>query len=234
MHKFSGGGVTLECGGDSTATRRQSRCCIAQGEKTNQPQEASEGGFGSPSTMSHGYLELLRRADAFFDDVLQRDGSHLSCQAGCTACCHGLFEIGAADVSVIGQGLRALPPDERSDVVSRARAILEESSQPRLSDCDADEKERFFTATEDVPCPALSDEGRCRIYAHRPLVCRTFGLPVRDGENYLGQECELNFRDAIQSEKESAAWDLQWEDVLGSEDEYTIPEAIVISSLFRS
>ena len=24
------------------------------------------------------------------------------------------------------------------------------------------------------------------IYEHRPLVCRTFGVPIRDGDRYLG------------------------------------------------
>jgi len=28
-------------------------------------------------------------------------------------------------------------------------------------------------------CAALDAEGRCRIYAARPLVCRTHGVPVR-------------------------------------------------------
>jgi hypothetical protein len=30
-----------------------------------------------------------------------------------------------------------------------------------------------------------------------------------------------------------AAWDLEWEDVLGVEDEFTIPEAIVLVSRLR-
>ena len=50
---------------------------------------------------------------------------------------------------------------------------------------------------------------------------------------YIGDICELNFTDASQEEKEAAAWDLQWEDVLGAEDEYTIPEAIVLVARMR-
>jgi Fe-S-cluster containining protein len=71
------------------------------------------------------------------------------------------------------------------------------------------------------------------IYEHRPLVCRTFGLPVRDGDRYLGDICDLNFTTASKKEKESAAWDLQWEDQLDPEDEYTIPEAIVLAARVR-
>ena len=31
-------------------------------------------------------------------------------------------------------------------------------------------------------------------------------------------------------QKTAAAWDLQWEDELGPEDEFTIPEAIVLAA----
>ncbi len=31
----------------------------------------------------------------------------------------------------------------------------------------------------DGACALLSDEGDCRVYAHRPYVCRTQGLPLR-------------------------------------------------------
>ena len=38
----------------------------------------------------------------------------------------------------------------------------------------------------------------------------------------------LNFTKATDAEKRDAAWDLQHEDELGPEDEFTIPEAIVL------
>ena len=65
------------------------------------------------------------------------------------------------------------------------------------------------------------------IYESRPLVCRTFGLPLREGDRYIGDICELNFNDASSEEKVNAAWDLRWEDELGP-DQCTIPEAIVL------
>jgi len=71
------------------------------------------------------------------------------------------------------------------------------------------------------------------IYDSRPLVCRTFGLPVREAERYIGDVCELNFTSASADEKKAASWDLQWEDALGREDEFTVPEAIVIAARLR-
>ena len=102
-----------------------------------------------------------------------------------------------------------------------------------LRECGPDEKAAFFERAEHVPCPALDGSGSCLIYAHRPIVCRTFGLPLREGAEYLGQECELNFRTASRQDKETAAWDLEWEDVLGPEDEFTVAEAIVLAALFQ-
>lgn len=45
-------------------------------------------------------------------------------------------------------------------------------------------------------CAFLDDEGRCRVYADRPYVCRTQGLPLRwfdhDRHAELRDICELN------------------------------------------
>ena len=182
--------------------------------------------------MSDFYKEILSRADLHFGEVRSRLGHHLECRLGCTGCCHGVFEIGSADVAMITDALRAADPETRALLVARSREILETFDAPSIRDCDESEKKAFFARADDVACPALADDGACRIYEHRPLVCRTFGLPIREGRSYLGQECELNFISALREEKESAAWDLEWEDAAGPEDQFTIPEAIVVASLF--
>lgn len=40
-------------------------------------------------------------------------------------------------------------------------------------------------------CAFLDDEGGCRVYAHRPYVCRTQGLPLRWLDEVVGQTVEL-------------------------------------------
>lgn len=182
--------------------------------------------------MAVSYRDILRRADDHFAEVRNRLGAHLECRLGCTGCCHGLFEIGAADLAVIADAIRAASPETRALLVDRSRDILETFDAPDIRDCDASEKEAFFARADDVPCPALDAQGGCMIYENRPIVCRTFGLPIREGEAYLGQECELNFVRALRDEKESAAWDLAWEDAVAPDEQYTIPEAIVLASLF--
>jgi Fe-S-cluster containining protein len=179
------------------------------------------------------YRDILGRADAFFDSVARSQPQNLQCGRGCSLCCYGLFEIGSGDVPVIAEGLAKLHPSRRAAIIRRAAAIVESSNHPNLRECPPEEKDAFFERTSSVACPNLDATGACMIYESRPLVCRTFGLPIRNAEAYIGDVCELNFTEASRAERESAAWDLQWEDELGVEDEYTVPEAIVLVARLR-
>jgi Fe-S-cluster containining protein len=179
------------------------------------------------------YRRILKQADSFFRRVAQTQPQALQCGKGCSLCCYGLFEIGAADIPIIAEGLAKMHPARRKTVVARAREIYETSEHPALRECSPIEKEKFFDRTASTPCPNLNEAGECLMYEHRPLVCRTFGLPLRNGDRYIGDVCDLNFSESTQTEKEAAAWDLQWEDELGAEDEYTIPEAIVLIARMR-
>jgi len=179
------------------------------------------------------YKRVLDRADEFFRGVMESQARNLQCGRGCSLCCHGLFEIGSGDVPLIAEGLESLHPMRRKMIVRRAVEIVASSQHPNLRDCSPIDKEAFFERTASTPCPNLNDRGECLIYEYRPLVCRTFGLPLRNGDQYLGDVCELNFTEATDGEKRAAAWDLQNEDELGPEDEFTIPEAIVLIARTR-
>jgi Fe-S-cluster containining protein len=179
------------------------------------------------------YTRILDRADDFFRSVAESQPQNLQCGRGCSLCCYGLFEIGSGDVPLIAEGLAKLHPSRRKMIIRRSQEIVESSKHPDLRDCSASEKEAFFERTASTPCPNLNERGECLMYEHRPLVCRTFGLPLRNADEYIGDICELNFTGAPQRDREAAAWDLQWEDALGAEDEYTIPEAIVLVARMR-
>jgi len=179
------------------------------------------------------YTRILDRADDFSRSVAAAQPQNLQCGRGCSLCCYGLFEIGSGDVPLIAEGLENMHPMRRKMIIRRAKEIVESSNHPNLRQCSPEEKESFFERTASTPCPNLNERGECLMYEHRPLVCRTFGLPLRNCDDYIGDICELNFGDAPQSEREAAAWDLQWEDELGVEDEYTIPEVIVLVARMR-
>ena len=179
------------------------------------------------------YRKILERADEHFGEVMRSQPQNLQCGAGCSLCCYGLFEIGSGDVPVIAEGLEQLHPSRRKKIIGRALEIVESSAHPNLRECSPEEKEAFFERTQATPCPNLDEAGLCMMYESRPLVCRTFGLPLREERKYLGDVCELNFTNATRKEQMTAAWNLAWEDVLGPEDEFTIPEVIVMVARMR-
>ena len=182
---------------------------------------------------SDDYRDILDRADRHFATVVDAQPQNLQCGAGCSLCCYGLFEIGSGDVPLLAEGLAALHPMRRKKIIRKALEIVGTSRHPNLRECSGTEKDAFFERTDATPCPNLDEAGRCMMYEHRPLVCRTFGLPLREGDRYIGDICDLNFTESTEAERVSAAWDLELEDVLGSEDEFTIPEAIVLVARMR-
>jgi Fe-S-cluster containining protein len=178
------------------------------------------------------YRDILDQADAHFREVARTQPAQLQCN-GCSLCCYGLFEIGTGDIPVLAEGLAKLHPARRKAIIRRAVDIVASSAHPDLRETDIKEKDAFFDRTSSTRCPNLSDEGRCLVYEHRPLVCRTFGVPLRESDRYMGDVCDLNFNSATDEEKMAAAWDLNLEDELGPEDEFTIPEAIVAIARLR-
>jgi Fe-S-cluster containining protein len=175
------------------------------------------------------YRRILQAADQHFAGVAETLGQHLQCGKGCSFCCYGLFEISSGDIAVIADGLRSLSPPRRAALLRKARKIVEATAHPNLREVSDEEKEAFFDRTASTPCPALNSRGECSIYEYRPIVCRTFGLPLREGDEYIGDICELNFTEATDEEKLDAAWDLLSEDVVSPEDQYSIPEAILLA-----
>nr|MBI3612370.1 YkgJ family cysteine cluster protein [Nitrospirota bacterium] len=98
----------------------------------------------------------------------------------------GPFAITRLDVAVLQQGLDSLAPSVRLAIESSAYSQVEafetvfprlkaEAALDRWSDQEVDGLvERF----RDLPCPALSEDGSCRVYAFRPVTCRMMGIPV--------------------------------------------------------
>lgn len=179
--------------------------------------------------MKH-YRDVLDDADRHFSETIQAQPEQMQCGKGCSSCCYGLFEVSSSDVALLVDALEALPTQQQSALIERALKIVESSQHPNIREIDEDEKDAFFDRTSATPCPALSSEGACQIYENRPLVCRTFGLPIRDGSTYIGDICDLNFKSATKPSLFKAAWDLQNEDPVSPDDQYTIPEAILIAA----
>jgi Fe-S-cluster containining protein len=127
----------------------------------------------------------------------------LACRGGCFGCCLGLFEISMAEAMVALEGVRRLAPDERAEVTARARRIADRSRALYPGDAESglldperteEEDDRYFDAEGHTACPMLElPSGRCRIYEHRPITCRTFGLAWMKGGRSVHPACNMNF-----------------------------------------
>jgi Fe-S-cluster containining protein len=130
------------------------------------------------------YRALLERLDAWFAEARRAAPGVVPCRGGCSACCHGPFDISVADAELVRDAVSRLPVVDRNAATGRATALLERmrAIEPgwgppyEVAAIGEERFDRLSDALATEPCPLLDDAGRCRIYADRPLVCRLIGL----------------------------------------------------------
>lgn len=127
---------------------------------------------------------MRKRLLAIYDDVERRtratseEHAWWPCRRGCDTCCHRLAEIPRlvrAEWELLREGLDLLAPAVRAEVDRRIEALAA--------------LERAGALPRHVVCPMLDEaEGACRVYAHRPGACRTYGFYVERG---IGLHCDM-------------------------------------------
>jgi len=119
-----------------------------------------------------------------------REGRHVSCRAGCGACCRQLVAISPLDALLLADLVAAMPAERQAVVRQRFADALErlETSgllEPKQPDRDrylvqpvvegrsaaAPLAQRYFQQW--IACPFLEEES-CSIHPDRPLVCREY------------------------------------------------------------
>jgi Fe-S-cluster containining protein len=161
---------------------------------------------------------LIQLVDGALASAVERSGPHLACRAGCSQCCHGVFEISGLDAGRLREGLALAADDVRERVLGRVAEAREKLGAFYPGDVatglltgTADEVELFEEWGHAEACPVL-DPGTqtCDLYAHRPVLCRTFGPPIandaEDPEAGLAI-CELCFTEATEDEIAAAEMD---------------------------
>jgi Fe-S-cluster containining protein len=131
---------------------------------------------------------LYQKTDHWFQRSTAALLGEVPCKLGCTSCCIGPFPITLLDVQTLQQGLAGLSPDHRQRIEQRAveQTAAMETSFPQLANTDLldnwsdQDIDRLVTEFHHQPCPALETDGRCGIYNHRPLACRSMGIPTED------------------------------------------------------
>jgi len=121
------------------------------------------------------YRELLSRVSARFELLSAHHGAQVSCAVGCHSCCHPQLTVSEVEARLI-----------------RAHLI----AHPRLYQSLLELEQRAPFRGE--RCSFLGSDGGCGIYEVRPVVCRSFGVPLLQIEDPSSGEatlssCELNF-----------------------------------------
>lgn len=134
-------------------------------------------------------VDLLPLARALADAVVAQTqqaveaaGQHISCRAGCGACCRSLVAISEVEARRLHSYVHGQPEPRRSTLLARfdeALAALQRAgllgALQQWAAWSQPEYRRQLTAyfAAGVPCPFLEDES-CGIYAERPITCREF------------------------------------------------------------
>lgn len=113
--------------------------------------------------MNDEYRALVHKVATFCETLSDRLREHMACGPGCSSCCHAWLSLSAVEAAELTRAIAALPEPERQALAQRGRHELEREQR----------------GEPDPRCALLDDDGRCAVYAHRPLVCRTQGLALR-------------------------------------------------------
>jgi Fe-S-cluster containining protein len=124
---------------------------------------------------------LFAQMDAAYDSAAQKAGFVCNgCKDNC--CLTRFYHHTLMELLYLQSGLAALPPlqqqriRDRADAAARQAETLERQGRPVR-----------------VMCP-LNEQGRCTLYAHRPMICRLHGIPNAmrrpDGRALTGPGCD--------------------------------------------
>lgn len=141
---------------------------------------------------------LLADAERWFDRARAALLGQVPCRSGCHGCCIGVFPITILDRAELQRGLAALDPSVRLEIETRSRGQVTEleaacprlETSPFLDEWNDRDLDRMAERFSDLPCPALDVDGRCRLYAFRPLTCRMTGIPV-EADGIVEGACEV-------------------------------------------
>ncbi len=138
----------------------------------------------------HDYRIRLKRIDTIFDDVRRKHPNAVPCHAGCSQCCYALFAVPPIDGFLLLNELQSRSKDTYARAVNACKNLFEifqrtvctEASIPfRIEQIGWKE---FESMAEMFcrPCPFLTANGHCGVYASRPRICRLAGTVFMNSE----------------------------------------------------
>lgn len=141
---------------------------------------------------------LPEKTSRWFERATAALLEQLPCRQGCCHCCIGTFPVTILDQQHLQEGLARLPDAQRRAIQQNAHAQVAAiearfprlSSSPMLDDWPDHLTEQLAEEFQDLPCPALTSNGHCAVYAFRPLTCRSMGIPP-DQDGCVEGACDI-------------------------------------------
>lgn len=129
---------------------------------------------------------LHENVSAFFDQFYEKYSAEMKCGLGCSQCCVQGLSVFPVEAQLIQEWVLSLSEMEKKSLISTWKKNTTEPTQQAKK------------------CEFLSND-TCSIYAARPTICRSQGLPLRvksatgvvvsDENDFELSMCELNFVD---------------------------------------
>lgn len=135
------------------------------------------------------YEALLDWVDEVFRKAAGSDSSLSSCGSDNDRCCYEYVEISFVEAAYLSHHMnRTLPAAKRGDAIERAvrvaKRVKEIRRESAIDTCRTAVDDRAlkeaYGASRNL-CP-LSVDGKCQMFAFRPVACRIFGLAA-EGPN---------------------------------------------------
>jgi Fe-S-cluster containining protein len=115
--------------------------------------------------------------------IVESEGFHISCRAGCAACCRQLVPLSIFEAELLADWISSLPEERQTELAARFTAALMQLHSagilPRLDSSiwptsDPEQKTLSIEYLRlRVDCPFLENE-LCSIHSIRPLACREY------------------------------------------------------------
>ena len=151
-------------------------------------------------------LSLVREIYRIVDRVGESVADHMSCRAGCAACCRMMVAVTRGEGEILRERIDREPEGLRKErwkegLLSRTESLLSlkgsaDPSRPlttlpdMLATCEAYEKKGLF-------CPFLGEDRLCEIYEDRPLMCRICWTLTDPRDCDPGEGPPVKFRNGV-------------------------------------
>ena len=132
------------------------------------------------------YETLTTRTDELFERVRAQFPAEVACTAGCSDCCHAMFDLSLVEAMALnrafnarfGFGAARSAVLEAAGDADRAATRLKRHYFQRAKQGATDEEILHEAARDRLRCPLLGPDDRCVLYEQRPVTCRLYGVPT--------------------------------------------------------